>query len=154
LGRDPRRPRLRLPGGGGIPDVTTVFTDIHLYVPRHSRATFVERLDFASSLGHDPARRHGRGPQYLVSDLGQFDFADGRLRLTHLHPGVSEAEVDRRTGFTVSRSPRVETTPAPTVEELELLQTKIDPLDVRQLEFLGGSRRREALEAILRAEHG
>ena len=41
IGRDLRRPRLRLPGSGGIPDVTTVFTDIHLYVPRHSLAVFV-----------------------------------------------------------------------------------------------------------------
>jgi hypothetical protein len=30
IGRDPRRPRFRLPGSGGIPDVTTIFTDVHL----------------------------------------------------------------------------------------------------------------------------
>ena len=154
IGRDPRRPRFRLPGGGGIPDVTTVFTEVHLYVPRHSRAVFVERVDFASSLGHSPQRRHGRGPQSLVSDLGVFDFADGRLRLTHLHPGVDPHEVDRRTGFPVDRAPSVQETPPPTKEELSLLQTEIDPLDVRQLEFLSGSRRRQALESILLAESG
>ena len=152
IGRDPRRPRLRLPGSGGIPDVTTVFTDIHLYVPRHSRAVFVERLDFASSLGHTPDRKHGRGPQYLVSELGQFDFAAGRLRLTHVHPGVTPEEIDRRTGFPVERAPKIEETPPPTERELELLRTEVDPLDVRRLEFLSGSRRREALEAILRSE--
>ena len=152
IGRDPRRPRLRLPGSGGIPDVTTVFTDIHLYVPRHSRAVFVERLDFASSLGHTPDRRHGRGPQYLVSELGQFDFAAGRLRLTHVHPGVTPEEIDRRTGFPVERAPTIEETPPPTERELEFLRTEVDPLDVRRLEFLSGSRRREALEAILRSE--
>jgi glutaconate CoA-transferase subunit B len=153
IGRDARRPRLRLPGSGGIPDVTTVFTDIHLYVPRHSRAVFVERLDFASSLGHTPDRKHGRGPQYLVSELGQFDFAAGRLRLTHVHPGVTPEEVDRRTGFAVERAPTIEETPSPTERELELLRTEVDPLDVRRLEFLSGSRRREALEAILRSEN-
>lgn len=153
IGRDPRRPRLRLPGSGGIPDVTTVFTDIHLYVPRHSRAVFVERLDFASSLGHTPDRRHGRGPQYLVSELGQFDFAAGRLRLTHVHPGVTPEEIDRRTGFPVERAPTIEETPPPSERELELLRTEVDPLDVRRLEFLSGSRRREALEAILRSEN-
>ena len=153
IGRDPRRPRLRLPGSGGIPDVTTVFTDIHLYVPRHSRAVFVERLDFASSLGHTPDRRHGRGPQYLVSELGQFDFAAGRLRLTHVHPGVTPEDIDRRTGFPVERAPTIEETPPPSERELELLRTEIDPLDVRRLEFLSGSRRREALEAILRSEN-
>jgi glutaconate CoA-transferase subunit B len=153
IGRDPRRPRLRLPGSGGIPDVTTVFTDIHLYVPRHSRAVFVERLDFASSLGHSPERKHGRGPQYLVSELGQFDFAAGRLRLTHVHPGVTPEEIDRRTGFSVERAPTIEETPPPSERELELLRTEVDPLDVRRLEFLRGSRRREALEAILRSEN-
>jgi len=152
IGRDLRRPRLRLPGSGGIPDVTTVFTDIHLYVPRHSRAVFVERLDFASSLGHTPDRKHGRGPQYLVSELGQFDFAAGRLRLTHVHPGVTPEEIDRRTGFPVERAPKIGETPPPTERELELLRTEVDPLDVRRLEFLSGSRRREALEAILRCE--
>ena len=152
IGRDLRRPRLRLPGSGGIPDVTTVFTDIHLYVPMHSRAVFVERLDFASSLGHTPDRKHGRGPQYLVSELGQFDFAAGRLRLTHVHPGVTPEEIDRRTGFPVERAPTIEETPPPTERELEFLRTEVDPLDVRRLEFLSGSRRREALEAILRCE--
>jgi acyl CoA:acetate/3-ketoacid CoA transferase beta subunit len=152
IGRDPRRPRLRLPGSGGIPDVTTVFTDIHLYVPRHSRAVFVDQLDFASSLGHSPGRRHGRGPQYLVSELGQFDFAGGRLRLTHVHPGVTVEEIDRRTGFAVERASSISETDPPTEQELDLLRTEVDPLDVRQLEFLGGSRRRAAIEAILHAE--
>jgi glutaconate CoA-transferase subunit B len=132
--------------------VTTVFTDIHLYVPRHSRAVFVERLDFASSLGHSPDRRHGRGPQYLVSDLGQFDFADGRLRLTHVHPGVSPDEVDRRTGFRLDRAAVIETTPPPSKHEMELLRTVVDPLDVRRLEFLSGSQRRAAMEEILQTE--
>jgi acyl CoA:acetate/3-ketoacid CoA transferase beta subunit len=152
LGRDPRRPRFRLPGSGGIPDVTTVFTDIHLYVPRHSRAVFVEKLDFASSLGHTLDRRHGRGPQYLVSELGQFDFAHGRLRLTHVHPGVTLEDIDRRTGFAVERSSEVAETPPPTERELDLLRTVVDPLNVRQLEFLSGGPRRQALEAILQAE--
>jgi len=132
--------------------VTTVLTDIHLYVPRHSRAVFVERLDFASSLGHTPDRKHGRGPQYLVSELGQFDFAAGRLRLTHVHPGVTPEEIDRRTGFPVERAPTIEETPVPTEREVEILRTEVDPLDIRRLEFLSGSRRREALETIRRSE--
>ena len=74
FGREYQRPRLRLPGTGGIPDVTTFINDIYLYVTRHSRLTFVPQLDFLSGLGHNKARTHGSGPQYLVSDLGQFDF--------------------------------------------------------------------------------
>jgi glutaconate CoA-transferase subunit B len=74
------------------------------------------------------------------------------LRLTHVHPGVDPQEIDRRTGFPVDRAPLLRETPPPTDEELALLRSEIDPLDVRQLEFLGGSRRRQALESILRAE--
>ena len=59
FGQDYRKPRLRLPGTGGIPDVTTYIREIHLYVPRHSRVTFVEKLDFLSGLGHHPDRRWG-----------------------------------------------------------------------------------------------
>jgi acyl CoA:acetate/3-ketoacid CoA transferase beta subunit len=74
FGSNYRKPRLRLPGTGGIPDVTTYFNDVYLYVPRHSRLTFVPKLDFQSGLGHNKNRTHGRGPRYLVSDFGQFHF--------------------------------------------------------------------------------
>ncbi|MGD1996664.1 MAG: hypothetical protein PVH62_07820, partial [Anaerolineae bacterium] len=88
IGENYYRPRFRLPGCGGIADVTTFSDQVYLYVPRHSRAVFVERVDFVSGLGHSPDRRAGAGPRYLVTNLGQFDFAEGRMRLTALHPGV------------------------------------------------------------------
>ena len=58
FGKDYEKPFIRLPGTGGIPDVTTFLDDIHLYVPRHSRVTFVKKLDFLSGLGHHPDRVH------------------------------------------------------------------------------------------------
>lgn len=152
IGRDYRRPRLRLPGTGGIPDVTPVLGEIHLYVPRHSRVTFVERLDFLSGLGHHPQRRRGRGPRYLVSDLGQFDFESGEMRLTHLHPGVNLDRLQAKTGFPLRvAEPLLETEP-PGADELRLLREKIDPLGIRTLEFLSGPERRDAIERILREE--
>jgi glutaconate CoA-transferase subunit B len=48
FGKNYSHPRLRLPGTGGIPDVSTYINDILLYVPRHSRLTFVPALDFCS----------------------------------------------------------------------------------------------------------
>ncbi len=152
FGSDYRRPRMRLPGAGGIPDVTPLLSDIFLYVPRHSRVTFVEKLDFRSGLGHDPCRLRGRGPRYLVSDLGQFDFDGGRLRLTHLHPGITEAQVQARTGFTIRGAQDLSTTPPPSAEELRLLADVIDPLGIRRLEFLSGAERRQALAEIVTAE--
>ncbi|MEM6529230.1 MAG: CoA-transferase, partial [Chloroflexota bacterium] len=65
IGGDYKNPRLRLPGTGGIPDVTVYSEHVYLYVPRHSRVTFVEQVDFVSGLGHVPERTQGRGPRYL-----------------------------------------------------------------------------------------
>ncbi len=98
-----KRPRLRLPGSGGIPDVTTFSDDTHLYVPRHGRHTFVKSLDFLSGLGNHPARTAGSGPRYLISDLGQFDFRgpNGRMRLLSIHPGVSIQRLIAKTGFEI-----------------------------------------------------
>jgi glutaconate CoA-transferase subunit B len=153
FGTDYRKPRLRMPGTGGIPDVTTVLDDVYLYVPRHSRVTFVEQLDFLSGLGHHPERRRGAGPRYLVSNLGQFDFAFGRMRLTHLHPGVTLRQVQAKTGFKLEVSDPLEITEPPSREEIHLLREVIDPYGVRRLELLSGPKRRQALRTALEQEN-
>lgn len=152
FGQDYNRPRLRLPGTGGIPDVTTFIEDIYLYVPRHSRVTFVPRLDFLSGLGHHPARTHGSGARYLVTNLGQFDFAHGRMRLVTYHPGVSIQRIQAKTGFDLEIAPDVHETPPPDRETLEILRTVVDPLGIRDLEMLSGAARRARLKEILEAE--
>lgn len=169
FGKDYRHPRLRLPGTGGIPDVTTYLTDICLYVPRHSRVTFVPKLDFLSGLGHNPARTHGHGPSFLVTDLGVFGFVsadsendlDGnsgtehqlkRMCLISYHPGVQITHIQAKTGFEVLISPDVHQTPPPTSQELQLLREEIDPLGIRRLESLSGTKRRELLHEIIALE--
>ncbi len=146
-------PRMRLPGSGGIPDVTTYSDKVYLYVPRHSRLTFPPTLDYISGLGHHPARKRGSGPGYLVSDLGQFDWAAGRMRLTHLHPGVSVEQVQKKTGFLLEFASQLAETEPPTPEELRLLREEIDPLGVRKLETLGGAARKALLRQILEQEN-
>jgi acyl CoA:acetate/3-ketoacid CoA transferase beta subunit len=152
FGKDYQHPRLRLPGTGGIPDVTTFSSEIYLYVPRHSRVSFVENLDYLSGLGHHPARIRGMGARYLVSDLGQFNWANGRMRLVTYHRGVSIEQIQRKTGFMLEIAENVHETPPPTAEELHWLREQIDPLGVRRLELLSGPARREALRQILQAE--
>ena len=149
IGKDYRRPRLRMPGVGGVPDVSVFMSEMNLYVPRHSRVAFPKKLDFISGLGHSPKRRAGSGPQYLVTDLGQFDFLDGSMRLTHLHPGVSLDRVIAKTAFELAIAEHLQTTALPTEQELELLRVEIDPLGLRELEMLSGSQRRSALRAIV-----
>jgi acyl CoA:acetate/3-ketoacid CoA transferase beta subunit len=152
FGKDYHHPRLRLPGTGGIPDVTTYLNDILLYVPRHSRVTFVPQLDFCAGLGHNSARKHGRGPRCLISDLGEFDFANGRMRLITYHPGATIKKIQAHTGFTLEISPDVSETAAPADVELGLLRNEIDPLNIRRLETLSGPARRELLHRIIEAE--
>jgi len=152
IGQDYAHPRLRLPGAGGIPDVTVYSSHVYMYVPRHSRAVFVPRLDWCSGLGHSPQRRRGSGPRYLISDLGQFDWAEGRMRLISYHPGVTIERIQTKTGFVLDIAPDVHETPAPTTEEVRLLREEIDPLGVRRLETLAGTARRDHLREILRRE--
>jgi acyl CoA:acetate/3-ketoacid CoA transferase beta subunit len=162
IGKDYHRPRLRLPGTGGIPDVTTFISDIYLYVPRHSRVTFVPSLDFLSGLGHHPERLHGAGPKYLITDLGQFDFGpdeagaapgkEARMRLVSFHPGVSLSQIQARTGFELAIAEDLHETALPTDEEIRLLREEIDPLGIRQLEMLGGAARHQRLHEIIQRE--
>src|SRR4030043_144868 len=125
IGKDIHYPRLRLPGTGGIPDVTTYLDEIMFYIPRHSRVTFVPQVDFYSGLGHNSARKQGKGPLYLVTDLGQFDFIAGRMRLTSFHPGVSIESIQAHTGFPLEISPTVKETDSPTEDEINLLRNEI-----------------------------
>ncbi len=149
FGSDYAQPRLRLPGSGGIPDVTTFISDIYLYIPRHSRVSFVPKLDFLSGLGHNSARTHGEGPQYLITDLGQFDFANGQMRLTSFHPGVSIKRIQAKTKFDLEISPTVHESPPPNAQDLKLIREEIDPLGIRDLELLNGASRRKLLRHIL-----
>lgn len=152
IGQDYNRPRLRLPGTGGIPDVSVYSDKMYMYVPRHSRAVFVETLSWRSGLGHDPARRRGHGPHYLISDLGQFDWQGGRMRLVSYHHGVAVRRIQAKTGFELAIAPDVHETPPPSPEELRLLREEIDPLGVRRLETLAGTARRTHLRDILAGE--
>lgn len=156
FGKDYRRPRMRLPGTGGIPDVTTFIDDIYLYVPRHSRLTFVSKLDFLSGLGHNKNRTHGSGPRFLITDLGQFDFEgsspEHKMQLLSYHAGSSIKRIQDKTGFDLEINPDVKETPPPSQEELRLIRQEIDPLGIRDLELLSGNQRRSLLHRIIDAE--
>ena len=45
------RPKVRLPGGGGAPEMAARCQRIFIVMPQSTRA-FVERLDFLTSMGH------------------------------------------------------------------------------------------------------
>jgi acyl CoA:acetate/3-ketoacid CoA transferase beta subunit len=151
---DHQHPRLRLPGCGGIADLTAFHPRIYLYVPRHSRAVFVEEVDFVSGLGVPNPLRLGKqpGPRLLISDLGIFDYVSGRMRLCSYHPGATLEQIRKKTGFPLEVAPDVHETPPPTVEEIRLLREEIDPLGIRELERMSGGQRRRRMREIIRLE--
>jgi hypothetical protein len=85
--------------------------------------------------------------------LGQFDFANGRMRLVTYHPWSNPAKVQAHSGFEIEIAPQVCQTPEPTKEELRLLREEIDPLGIRRLESLGGTERRQLIHEILQIEN-
>lgn len=152
IGKNYHKPKLRLPGTGGIPDVTTYVDNIYLYIPRHSKVSFVPRLDYYSGLGYHPSRSKGRGPRYLVTNLGQFDFYQGRLRLLSFHEGITIEKIKKKTGFPFVISQDVHKTKPPSKVEIDLLRNEIDPLGIRRLELMSGPVRKALLLRILSEE--
>src|SRR5205085_6203161 len=74
------QPTVRLPGGGGAPEIATGVRDVFVMLRQTTRA-FVDELDFTTSVG-DKVR-------VVVTDLGILEPRDGELTLTAVHSGVS-----------------------------------------------------------------
>ncbi len=150
------RPVVRLPGAAGIPDASTAAERFYYYTPRHTKQVFVEKLDFCSGAGH-PGDNHAGRPQHIIvlSNLCVMASGpNGRLQVTHLHPGVTREEVDDNTGFTLDWADQPQTSSAPTQDELALLDEVIDPDGLRYLEALNSEARRKRLRRLLRQKDG
>lgn len=152
--------RLRLPGQGGMADVSNLHRHFILYLTRHSRERFVEAVDFSTAsrgLLTDEERRAAGlppGKVRLISDLGIFELnhADRLFRLVSLHPGVPLDEVREKTGGELLVAQNLAVTPTPTPEQLRQVREEIDPFGIRRLEFVPGRDRLGLIESILRAE--
>jgi glutaconate CoA-transferase, subunit B len=124
------RPRTRLPGAGGAPEIAASCGEVVVVAP-HARRTFVERLDFLTTVGHGDgagARERlgfrGAGPTAVITDLGVLepDPATKELTLTQIHEGVQVDQVREATGWELAVAPAPATTPAPTDRELGALR--------------------------------
>jgi len=138
---DWRQPARQLLGVRGAP-VNTLNNPVSYWVSKHSRRVFVEKVDMISGVGYDSAAaagpsatRYHRIPR-VVSDLAVLDFEtpDRTMRLTSVHPGVTAEEVQAATGFPLARPPEVPCTREPTVAELRLIRTVLDPDGLRDRE--------------------
>jgi glutaconate CoA-transferase subunit B len=107
-------PSVRLPGGGGAPEIALGVRDVFVMM-RQSKRAFVDGLDFTTSLGD-----HVR---VVVTDLGVLEPADGELALTRVHPGVDPEEAREATGWELRVAPSLAETEPPSAGELEALRS-------------------------------
>jgi glutaconate CoA-transferase subunit B len=127
---DYARPKTRLPGGGGAPEIATSSGEIYITMKQSLRA-MVEKIDFYTSFGHgdggDHRQRLGidtKGPTLLITDLAVWrpDSESKEFTVSSLHPGVSREDVQKNCGWKVSFAGQVETTAAPSELELKTLR--------------------------------
>ena len=107
------RPQVRLPGAGGAPEVARHAREVFVML-RQSPRTFVEQLDFLTSVGDRVT--------VVVTDLGILEPRDGELTLTHVHAGVDVEQVREATGWELRVGDELTTTEPPTDAELDALR--------------------------------
>jgi len=95
IGETYDRPKVRLPGAGGAPEIAASCREV-IVVMWQTRRSFVQRVDFVTSVGYGngPGQRErlglpGAGPRKVITDLGVLepDPATCELTLTGVYPG-------------------------------------------------------------------
>jgi glutaconate CoA-transferase, subunit B len=136
------KPKVRLPGAGGAPEIASQAGEVFIVMAQSNR-TFVEKLDFITSVGFldgGDARAklgvRGRGPTAVITDFGILrpDARTKELTLTELHPGATVEGAIAATGWALRVSPDLVTTAEPGAEELASLRR----LEQRSREAHGG----------------
>lgn len=124
------RPKVRLPGAGGAPEIAGSCHQTFVIMSQ-SRRSFVPRVDFITSFGHGEGGNHRErlgirtlGTTLVVTDLCIMrpDPETKELEVVSLHPGVSREKVMENTGWETQFAPSVDITPTPDAEELAVLR--------------------------------
>jgi glutaconate CoA-transferase subunit B len=127
------KPKVRLPGGGGAPEIAISCGEIFIIMSQ-SKRSFAAKLDFITSLGHGAGGKHReqlgvktKGPTKLVTDLAVFepDAETKEMTIVSIHPGVTREHIQDNTGWPVRYAAKVDETPPPTGQELEVLRELI-----------------------------
>jgi glutaconate CoA-transferase subunit B len=127
VGGDYDRPKVRLPGGAGSATLTPVSKKTLIWKTKHDLKSFVPQVTFCTAKAN-PSKQFK-----VVTNLCTFVLKNGLLELESIHPYSNLEEIKNNTGWPITQT-NVPLTPAPTAEELALIE-KIDPHHIRDIEF-------------------
>ncbi len=125
-----KQPRVRLPGGGGAPEIATACGQVFI-IMQHTRRAMVEQLDFTTSLGFGPTGQERarlgiatKGPTMIITDLCIMrpEAGSNEIAVDSLHPSITREQVIEETGWEVRFADSLTETPPPTAEELAALR--------------------------------
>jgi glutaconate CoA-transferase, subunit B len=123
-------PKVRLPGGGGAPEIAALAREV-IVIIRQSERTFVEKLHFRSSVGYGGGKGNrerlgmtGRGPTTVITDLGVLrpHPETCELTLTEVHPGLTVDEARAACSWELRVADNVGESDPPSDDELRVLR--------------------------------
>jgi glutaconate CoA-transferase subunit B len=123
-------PKVRLPGGGGAPEIATHSQQVFITMAMGHRS-FVATLPFITSMGHGKGGDHRArlgvktlGPTKVMTDLCVMepDPVTKELTVVSLHPGVTREKVQAECGWPLRFADTVVETAPPTAAELSILR--------------------------------
>jgi glutaconate CoA-transferase subunit B len=141
---DYHKPKVRLPGGGGAPEIATSCQQVFITMKQATRG-MVEKIDFYTSFGHGEGGNHRerlgittKGPTLLITDLAIWkpDPETKEFTVVSMHRGVTRDMIQETCGWKVRFSDQLEETPPPS--ELEL--TTLRELQARTEKAHGGKK--------------
>jgi len=124
------KPKVRLPGAGGAPEISSSAREV-LIIVKHSKRTLVDKLDFVTSVGFgtggDARERFGmpgKGPVAVITDLCILrpDPVSPELEVASIHPGVDRNLISASTGWQVRFTEQCGETGVPGAVELDALR--------------------------------
>lgn len=127
---DYHKPKVRLPGGGGAPEIAVHVGEVFITMAQSPRA-FVDKLPFITSLGHgtggDDRMKKGaktKGPTKLITDMCVMepDPVSKEMTVVTIHAGVTREALQAATGWPLKYAAEVGETPVPTSLELDVMR--------------------------------
>ncbi len=132
---DYAKPKVRLPGSGGACEIAINAQHV-LIIMRLKRRAFVDKLDFITSPGYltgSGERRSldlpGGGPRLVITDRALFKFTDDtqEMILVEIGTGETAESIQKDVGWQLRISPDLKEMDPPTVEDLHLIRSQLDP---------------------------